>query len=152
MPGNPAGAIYGTIVTAGLVVPTGEHHEVYPTALLILGTVAGFWIAHAYTDLLGGVIERGTVETTGLGHALRVEWPIVESALLPLTALLITHWVGASDEAAAEAALVVAVLELLGWAWLATRRANLPVRKRLPYLLVSAVLGIAIIVLKAALH
>jgi len=79
--GDPAGAMYGTILVAGqLAVESTNAYS--PGAIVgsLLASVAVFWLAHAYTDTLGGVISDGPEKSVSFLRGLRKEWPIVESA------------------------------------------------------------------------
>ena len=153
LPGNPASAVYGTIVSAGLIAGEAtSHRSTAAVVLLMVGTLLVFWAAHTYADLLGG----GAVEDPGHRRqwrsVLREEWPIVESGFLPAAILVVTTAIGASKETAALAALVSAVAELGGWAALSCRRLELGRRQSVGYILGAAALGTAIIALKVALH
>ncbi len=152
--GNPASAIYGTIVTAGLLATErAGDHGVARLTISVTATLLVFWLAHAYTDLLGGAITHGRpTGRSGLWHALRVEWPIVESGVLPIAALLIADAAGAAGPGAVLAALVTAVVEMCGWAVLASRRMDLELLPRLTFVVASGLFGVAIIVLKAVIH
>jgi hypothetical protein len=152
--GNPASAIYGTLVTAGVLVARGAgDRDVVELCLTVGGTLLVFWLGHAYTDLLGGAVATG--QRTGpaaLIHALRVEWPIVESGVLPVAATLLARGAGASANSAVLAGLLIAVVEICLWAVLAGRRLQLTPLARVSYVIVSGLLGLAIIALKALLH
>ncbi len=153
LPGNPASAVYGTIVSAGLIAGEAtSHRSTAVVVLLMLGTLLVFWAAHTYADLLGG----GVTDEPGKHHkwrsVLREEWPIVESGALPAVILVVAALFGASRESAALAALISAVAELCGWAALACRRMDLGWRHSVVYVLGAGGLGLAIIVLKVLLH
>lgn len=154
LPGNPASAIYGTLVTAGVLAARGAgDRDLAELCLTVGGTLLVFWLGHAYTDLLGGVVATGRqAGPAALLHALRVEWPIVESGVLPVAATLLARGAGASSNTAVLAGLLVAVVEICLWAVLAGRRLQLTLFARLSYVLVSGLLGLAIIALKALLH
>ena len=78
--GSPAGAVYGTILVAGqLAIESSTHHSTGAIVGTLLATVAVFWLAHAYTDTLGGVIAEGPARPPSFRRALRKEWPIAES-------------------------------------------------------------------------
>ena len=154
MRGNPAGAIYGAIVTAGLLAAEGAgRRRVTDLVISVAGTLLVFWLAHAYTDMMGGLITKGRSDgRPSLGRALREEWPIVESGLPPLLALVITRGIGAAVSTALTVALVVVVIEISGWAFLAGRRMELTHWRLVKFMLVSGALGVAIIVMKSLLH
>jgi hypothetical protein len=154
MGGNPASAIYGAIVTAGLLAAEGAGHRgVTDLVISVAGTLLVFWLAHAYTDMMGGLIAKGRSDgRPSLARALREEWPIVESGLLPLLALVIARGVGAAVSTAQTVALIVVVIEIGGWAFLAGRRMELTHWRLITFMVVSGGLGVVIIVLKSLLH
>lgn len=150
--GDPAGAVYGTLVAAGqLAIESAAGTGTGTMAASLTATLLVFWLAHAYTDTLGSMIGRPDDPPT-LVHALRAEWPIAESAALPLVALAVCAAAGARPATAGLVALLVAVAELAGWAVLAARRARLRGVRRVLYCAVVTVLGLALIGLKYAIH
>jgi hypothetical protein len=154
--GNPASAIYGTIVTAGLIAARGSHEaRPWPLVLAVVATLLVFWVTHAYTDTIGGLITAGKADPAArpsLLHALREEAPILESGLFPIVVMLISHAFGASVGNAATIAVAAAALELFGWSALAARRAELETKERVVFVLVTGLLGAALIVLKTLIH
>ena len=153
LPGNPASAVYGTIVVAGQLAIEGSTGSGTGTLVAsVVATVVVFWLAHAYTDSLAESMSAGRAPGAALRHALRVEWPIVESALLPLLGLLVAVLVGAGPETGALAALLVAVAELVGWAVLAARRSSLSRSRTVAFAFVAGLLGVVLIALKYAIH
>jgi len=80
--------------------------------------------------------------------ALVSTWPMVTASYLPLLAVVLAHAAGASDLAAANAGLVVAVVLLTVHGWLAGRAAQLRGRKLLVATSVAAGLGLVMILLK----
>ena len=79
--GDPSNAIYGTIIVAGLLVgEESTHHSILAVVLTIIATLVVFWMAHAYAHVLGGAAGTGGPTRLAIGHTLRAEWPIVETA------------------------------------------------------------------------
>ena len=157
LPGSPASAIYGTIVTAGLIAARGAHEaRPWPLVVAVVATLLVFWVTHAYTDTIGALITTGKtgpgVGRPSLLHTLREEAPILESGLVPIVVLLISHALGATGGNAATIAVVAAALELVGWSALAARRAELAARDTLLFVLVTGLLGLALIGLKTLIH
>jgi hypothetical protein len=70
----------------------------------------------------------------------------------PAAAALVVGLLGASNIAAAWAALAVALVGQVGWATFATRRAGASRPLVLVTALVNLGLGVLIVILKAALH
>ncbi|WP_375482172.1 hypothetical protein [uncultured Jatrophihabitans sp.] len=157
LPGNPASAVYGTIVVAGqLMVEGGSSHSVGRILGSLAAALVVFWLAHAYTDTLGGVITGGArnadTAPPSLRHALRVEWPIVESGIAPAAVLGLAWLVGASPHAATWAGAVVAAIELVGWALLAARRAEARGPRLVAFVVTAAVFGGVLVVAKYLIH
>lgn len=151
--GEPAGAMYGTILVAGqLAVESVIDYSAAAVVGSLLASVVVFWLAHAYTDTLGSVISAGPGKTVSFRTGLRKEWPIVESAIAPAAALLICTGLGANPSTAIVVAVVTADVELVGWAFLAARRAGLTGVHRVVASVVGALLGLALVALKVLIH
>jgi hypothetical protein len=120
-----AAAIYGSLLAASLIaVFRVEHDSSKTTVLALLGTMAVFWLAHAWSQVLGERIHRGT----GLGrHGVfliaRAEWPIVEAAFAPAVVLAL-GWIGILETKTAETlALAVCIFQLFAWGFAVGRKA-----------------------------
>lgn len=148
--GNPASAIYGTIVVAGLLVAEAATDTSIPAVIAsIVVTLIVFWIAHAYSQLLGLGVNADRSWWASLRLELRHEWPIVESAFVPIAALVIARFVGVDRSNAFLIAALSAVVELAVWASLACRRQGMPTPQRVRYVAVAVALGGIVIALKA---
>ncbi|WP_375501810.1 hypothetical protein [uncultured Jatrophihabitans sp.] len=156
LPGSPASAVYGTILVAGqLAVESGTDDSTGQILGSLAATLIVFWLAHAYTDTLGGVIggaDGVDGEQPSLRRALRVEWPIVESGIVPAVVLGLAVLFGAATRTATGAALIVAAVQIVGWALLAARRAGARGLRLVGFVGASAVFGIALVVLKYLIH
>ena len=155
---NPRGTIYGTIA-AGLVIAAEDpSRATYPRVLFATAVaVATYWLAHGYAHWVGERLRRGVDPDRGwsvrrLGHALRIEWPIVEGGAIPIAALLIAWMLGAPLPTAVTidlwtAAAALAAFEIAG---------GLRRRPRPSHLLANAtvglVLGLALFGVKIVLH
>jgi hypothetical protein len=120
-----AAAVYGSILAASLIAVFREEHDSPQTiAFALLGTMAVFWLAHAWSQILGERIHRGS----GLGrHGVlliaRSEWPIVESAFAPVAALVL-GWIGVLGTRTAEnLALAACIVQLFAWGFAVGRKA-----------------------------
>lgn len=151
--GNPASAIYGTILAASqLAVQSASTHSTLKIIASLAGTAFIFWLAHAYADTLGTTLASHSARPPSFRHALRAEWPIIEAAVVPALTLLAFVAAGAEPSTAAAAALIAANLELIGWALLAARRTGLTGLRRVGAAVVAATFGIALIALKFWIH
>jgi hypothetical protein len=151
-------AIYGSLLAASVVVgaAVGRHgrYELPPVRLAALIVVTGvvFWLAHAYARLVGDRLQRVAFSAAEIRVVVREEWPLLEAALRPAAAAVVFGLLGASDAAAAWAALTVAIAGQVGWATVATVRAGASRRLVVLSAVVNLVLGLLIVALKVALH
>lgn len=147
---NPAGAVYGTVITAALIAENAILQADVPV-IVVTVTVALliYWVAHTYAQLLAGGLNSGDRHAWGaaLQHALAEEWPMVEASFAPLAILLLV-WMFARAQVAVSVALWLTTVLLFVWGMLAGRRAGLHGRATLLTGVVSAAFGIAIASLK----
>lgn len=151
------GAIYGSLLAGSVVIGSavGEHGEsaVRPlqlaASLIITGLV--FWLAHAYARLVGQRNRQAALTAQGVRRTVLREWPVLGAALPPAAAALILGLVGASNAAAAWAALVAAIAGQVGWATITTIRTGASTPLVLLSAAVNLLLGLAIVLLKTAL-
>ncbi|WP_127503904.1 hypothetical protein [Actinoplanes solisilvae] len=153
-----SGAVYGSLLAASVVVgaASGGHGELEfrPIKLAALLVVTGsvFWLTHAYAALAGERLRHRAPDPREIRHVLRHEWPLLQAALPPAVAAVVLGLLGASDTAAAWAALIVAIVAQVGWATVTTVRAGATTRLVALTVLVNLVLGLIIVLLKSALH
>lgn len=149
-----SGAIYGTIVVAGLLAATGpdDDPEVWPTALWVLITVVVFWLAHSWSLFMARRATGLAVPGGGLGQSLARHWPLVQSAFPPLVVMFVAVLLGADDERAILLAAWACVLLLAGWGIVVARQEHeSPLRIALTSLGCAA-LGALMVVLKILIH
>ena len=120
-----AAAIYGSIVAAAIVGAFREEAvSSEDTALALLSTMGVFWLAHLWSGIVGERIHLGTA--FGARHVVEIarsEWPLVEAGFLP-AAVLMLGWAGLfGRDTASTLTIAVCDLQLLGWGFLAGRRA-----------------------------
>lgn len=119
-----AGAIYGTIVVAGVLATTegDDNPDALETGVYALATVFVFYLAHAWAQTLGRRLVGVGAPKGALRHSLARDWPLVQSALPPLGAMAIAALFGASDSTTIEIAFWVCVVSLGGWGAIVARR------------------------------
>jgi hypothetical protein len=152
VPGRHAsGAIYGTLVTAGTILAASEGaQDVVEVGITVVVTLALYWIAHAYAEVLGNaaaVAPSWKVAT----RELAVESPMVAACIIPLIVLIATDILGATFELAVTIGLCTTVGLLFVWGILAARRAELSRGWAVISGVVYTLLGAAIVVLKLVL-
>ena len=142
-------AILGTVVGLSTMVAAGAHGTLGQVELTVLVTVAIYWAADCYARLLAA---HGTGKRANVGTVLRQEWPMVEAAYTPLVVLLLVVLVTGNLRVGIFAALGVGTLVLGGLGFFAARRAGGSRADAVKWSLLSAGLGIIVILLKLFLH
>jgi hypothetical protein len=149
-----AGAIYGTIVVAGLLAATGpdDDPEIWPTALWVLVTVVVFWLAHSWALSMARRATGIASQRGGVRHSLARHWPLVQSAFPPLGVMFGAALLGANDETAILIAAWACVVLLGAWGIVVGRQEHeSPLRIALTSLGCAA-LGALMVVLKIVIH
>jgi hypothetical protein len=153
---NYSGAIYGSLLAASVVVgaSAGGDYNLGPLRLaaLLVATGLVFWLAHAYARLVGDRIHHAELNRRELIAVARHEWPLLQASLVPAAAAVVVALVGASNVAAAWAALTAAIVAQVGWATAASVRAGANGPLVVLTALVNLALGLIIVILKAALQ
>jgi len=152
---NYHGAIYGSLLAGSVVVGAGAggDYDLSPLRLaaLLIATGLVFWLAHAYARLVGDQVYYSAPKWQQIRWVARHEWPLLQTTLPPVAAALLFGLLGASNLAAGWAALTVAIIEQVGWAAFTTARTGASRPLVLVTALIYLVLGVLIVMLKAAL-
>jgi hypothetical protein len=118
-----AGAIYGTILVAGVLAATSsDDASLLDTAAYVLSTVLVFWLAHAWADSLARRVTATRSGLKGFRTTLVNQWPLVQSALPPVGVMFAASVLGASDEDAITWGAWSCVFLLAGWGVVVARR------------------------------
>ena len=148
-----ASAIYGTVITAAVIAAGGNTLTTAALEATVLVTLLVYWVAEQYATLLGEQTHAGRLPSAAdIRSSLAATWPMVTSSFLPLITLLVVRLCGATTLGAAEAALVVAVALLAYHAYDAGKAAGLGGRRLAAVTAAAALLGVAMVVLKALLQ
>ena len=142
-------AILGTVVGLSTMVAAGENGTLGQVELTVLVTVAIYWAADCYARLLAA---RGSGRRPAVGSVLRREWPMVEAAYTPLVVLAVVVLLTGNLRVGIFIALGVGTIVLGGLGFFAARRAGGSRSDAVRWSLVSASLGIVVILLKLFLH
>jgi hypothetical protein len=147
-------AVYGSfLVTSvvGVAFEAGQDARFMATAAI--GSALVFWLAHWWSEVIGAQISLG--EDFRRRDAFVIagrEWPLVEAAVVP-TLLLALAWAGVwSRETGAELALAAAVLQIMGWALVAGRRAGWTWLRAGLFAAVEGALGVVLLLLKRVVY
>jgi hypothetical protein len=145
-----AGAIYGTIVVAGVLAAAeyDDKPDVLETGAYALATVVVFWLAHAWAQTLGRRLVGVGPSGRTLRHSLARDWPLVQSAAPPLAAMALAALVGASDETAIDIAFWVCVASLTAWGAVVARREEASIARTITTAAGCGALGLVLVLLK----
>src|SRR5215471_553885 len=142
-----AAAIYGSLLAASLIaVFRVEHDSSKTTALALLGTMAVFWLAHAWSQVLGERIHHGrALGRHGVFLIARAEWPIVEAAFAPAV-VLVMGWIGILGTKTAETlALAVCIFQLFAWGFAVGRKAYAALWAAIAAGIIDGLLGLGLV-------
>jgi hypothetical protein len=151
---NYAAAIYGSILVAALISSLDEEHATAGAMVLAVGsTMVVFWLAHVWADAMAARIERSApLSVARLRKMARRQWPMLQSAAIPL-ALLALAAVGAwSVTAGVDLALAASVAQLAAWGAFIGLRTSSTWLGALLAGSVDAAFGLVIVVLKTIVH
>jgi hypothetical protein len=147
-------AVYGSFLVASVV---GVAYEAGQDARSMTATAFGsalvFWLAHWWAEAIGEQIAAGEAfRHRDVLVVARREWPLIEAAVVP-TLLLALAWAGAwSRDTGAELALGAAVLQIIGWALVAGRRAGWTRLRAGVFAAVEGALGVGLLLLEQLVH
>jgi hypothetical protein len=147
-------AVYGSFLVAsvvGVAFEAGQDARFMTTTAF--GSALVFWLAHWWSEVLGEQIAAGDAfRHRDVLVVARREWPLVEAALVP-TLMLALAWAGAwSRETGARLALAAAVLQIVGWALVAGRRAGWTRLRTGVFAAGQGTLGVALLLLERLIH
>ncbi|GHI07769.1 hypothetical protein AQI88_34245 [Streptomyces cellostaticus] len=147
------GGLYGSLLAASVVIGAGALGP-FPRlelALLLLATGVIFWLAHVHAQLFGARMAQRALNRAVVVEVCREEWPIVQAAVPPTVAVLVSPLLGLDLVGAAWLALAVALVGQVGWSTAAALRSGATRGQVMLTDAVNLVLGLLIVALKLAL-
>ncbi|MEU6508784.1 hypothetical protein [Streptomyces sp. NPDC046942] len=149
-----SGAIYGALLAASVVAGAGAVGVFPRAALVVLLLVTGivFWATHVYARLAGERIHGQRLTWDEIGRTARREWPMVQAAVPPAIAVMISPLLGLGLAGTAWFALGVALAEQVAWATVAAARAGASRRQAVISGLSNLLFGLIIVVAKTVVH
>jgi hypothetical protein len=154
LPENAPEFIYGVITIGAVMAAESGAHETYGEtfASALVATIL-YWLARAYTDLLGHRLASGEpLLARALGRELIADWAIVRGASLPLLGLLIAWIAGAGQGTGVSVALYTAVATIVLFEIVAGVRSRSTPRELLLHTSVGVAMGLAILAMKGILR
>ena len=147
------GAITGTVVCAAAIAySAGQVESVGRLCVIILGTIAVYWVAHLHAVTIGSGLTHRHHPLAAVRHALAETLPIAGASVFPLGVLLVTKLLGADLSASAWAALITTIALLAIYSFIAGARGGLDTTECLACAAAGAGVGLLVVALKVALH
>jgi|tagenome__1003787_1003787.scaffolds.fasta_scaffold20683622_2 hypothetical protein len=149
---STAAGIYGVIVSAA-VMATSHAPSVVRIEAAVWVTLIVYWSAERYARLMAERIHEGHRPSwQHVRRQLTTGWEIVTASALPAVVLVVARLLGVGLTAAVISALVCSTLLLCLAGWEIGRRGRLRLSERLVSAAAAGAFGVAMILLKAALH
>lgn len=149
-----ANAVYGTIVSAGVLAATGPDRSpsALDTAIWVVATVTVLWVAHAWSHAIAAQVVGAAPGEDGLLRALWADRALVLAALPPTAALALVRLLGGDDELAIDVAAWLCVGLLCGAGGLVARRQRASPLHATALIVGTGALGALLVALKVLVH
>jgi hypothetical protein len=147
-----ADAVNGTVVGSAVMVAASLHGTLGQVVIAVVATLFVYWLTERYAEVLGSGVHGPAPDRSRVVGALRRGWPMLQSSYAPVIVLLAASALGAELRNAVLAALGLSTALLAGLGYEAARRSGAPLAAALGWAAGTALLGVAIIGLKYALH
>jgi hypothetical protein len=147
-----ADAIHGTVVGAAVMVAASLHGTLGQVVITVVATLLVYWATERYAELLAAGARGRVLDRRNVVAALGRGWPMLESSYAPVIALLVTSALGVELRGAVLTALSFSTVLLGGLGYGAARHSGATAARALAWAAASALLGVAVIALKLALH
>ena len=148
-----AAAIYGTIITAAVIAAGGNQLRTAALAVTIVVTLAIYWLAELYAELIGQHTHAGRLPNRAqIRLSMASTVPMITASFLPVIPLVAARLLGASSSGAAWIALIVTVVLLVIHGLMAGRAAGLGGLRLVAITSIAGLLGVAMVVLKTLLQ
>ena len=149
-------AIYGVLVVSAMIIVTGRKSETsWELFITVVSTIMVFWVAHVFAVVVSNLgLAIGGDKTFGalLLYGIRHSSGLLLGALIPLAIILLGAIGVLADETAMWTALGVDVVILGIIGYIAVARMTPSPMARAVGALVTSLLGVVIVALKAFFH
>ncbi|MBN8865991.1 MAG: hypothetical protein J0H98_00400 [Solirubrobacterales bacterium] len=151
---NYSGAIYGTIVSMAVIATSAKDPSLGPVLIAFWAAITAFifWLAHVYSDIVAEGYARPREAGKIARRALRREWPLVQGAMIPSIAMLLTVVTPMSTDSASWVAMGAGVVVLFGTGLLIGARDEMGWSRRIVIGSINACFGLLIVALKVWVH
>ncbi|MGD0378469.1 MAG: hypothetical protein ABSC30_00655 [Acidimicrobiales bacterium] len=151
---NPSGVIYGTIAVGAVLAAESTRRETFPDTIEATVIILGlYWLAHTYATVVGDRLKmRETLSMDRLWRAFLHEGSIVKGAALPIAVLIVLWMAGVSLQAGVNAALWTSAAALAAFEIIATLRSPITGAQRITQIVLGALLGGGVLLVRVVLH
>jgi len=151
---NPSGVIYGTIAVGAVLAAESTRRETFGETIAATAIVlALYWLAHTYAAVVGDRLRtRDTLSAEALWRALLREAAIMKGAVIPIAVLAILWAAGVSLATGVTGALWSSAAALAVFEIIATQRSRVSGTQGLLQIVVGALLGAGVLLVRVVLH
>jgi hypothetical protein len=151
---DPAGLLYGAIVSAAVLATVSAHAEDFESVALATGIVlVVYWMSHVYIDTFTRQFDG---DTRHFLHRLRTssvhETSVLKGGLPSIGVYILATALGADVASAAAYAVYFTVVLLAGVGYLGAHRAGVRGRGMVLEIAGAASFGVLIVIAKSLLH
>jgi len=148
-----AGAIYGTLLVMALLAVEPEDDPAGKVAAAVAVTMLVFWLAHVYAHSIGSRVRTGArVSWRHLRTEMAHEWPLVQSAVPALAALLLAAAGVFGTHTAVVIGLTLGMVELFAWGVLLGLRQGLGGGRAILVGAIDCSFGLGVVLLETLVH
>jgi hypothetical protein len=148
-----AGAIYGTLLVMALLAVEPEDDPPGNVAAAVAVSVLVFWLAHVYAHSIGARVRTGAqLSWSHLRTEMAHEWPLVQSALPAIAALLLAAAGVFGTATAIVIGLTLGMVELFAWGVLLGLRQELGFGRAIVVGVIDCSFGLVIVTLETLVH
>jgi len=145
--------LYGLIVSGAVLATAPDSFRISRVAFMLVATLAIYWIAETYVHWIATRTIHGR-DLTGpeRRRIIKDGWPLMAACIVPVIVLLGEALLQLDTDLAVKIALGVNTLLLGGVGWNMGRAGGLRGARLVASSLMTALLGVVMIVLKTTLH
>jgi hypothetical protein len=148
-----AAYFYGLVVCGAVLAADPETVRLWVVGLALVSTALVYWVAETYVNWCAERTAHRRGLTRPEGWAIVADgFPLVAACAIPAVVLFVEAVAGVSTPTAVDVALVITVLLLVYVGWQMSPGDHPLAARRLGYALVTGLIGLAMIGLKAMLH
>jgi hypothetical protein len=148
-----AAHLYGLIVSGAVLATAPDEFRLARVAVIMLGTLAIYWAAETYVNLMAGRTHLQRRLTSAERRTIVVDgWPLVAASAIPLAFLAGEALLGMETKAALDLTLAVNAVLLFLLGWRMGRVSGLTGAKLVLAAGLAGLLGLTLIALKTLMH